>query len=69
MGGFYILVLGIEQKMVAKWIYKRSPGIILADLCSVFQDGAVGNGPGPNFGRKPAQNRENLYNIYIYINK
>ncbi len=27
------------------------------DLCSIFQAGALGNGPGPNFGRKPTQNQ------------
>ncbi len=30
---------------------------IFVDLCSIFQAGSVGNGPGPNFGRKPAQNQ------------
>ncbi len=41
--------------------------IILVDLCSIYQAGAVGQAPGPDFGRKPTQNLEKLYNIYIYI--
>ncbi len=35
----------------------RSPGLTLVDVCSVGQAEAVGNGPGPKFGQKPAQNR------------
>ena len=38
----------------------RSPELIFVDLCSMFQAGAVGNGPGPNFGRKPTQNPQKL---------
>ncbi len=33
---------------------------MLVDLCRIFQAGAVGTGPGPEFGRKPTQNRPNL---------
>ena len=29
-----------------------SPGVILDDLWSILQAGAVGNGPGPDFGQK-----------------
>ncbi len=39
----------------------RSPEIICVHSCSVFQAGAVGNGPGPNFGRKPTQHRSKTY--------
>ena len=45
----------------------RSPELICVELCSVFQAGAVGQAPRPNFGRKPAKNREKLKYIYIYI--
>ncbi len=31
----------------------------MVDLWSVFQAGAVGNGPGSDLGRKPAQNQQN----------
>ncbi len=41
---------GVAQKMVTKWPWNRSLGLICVDLCSVFQAGAVGTGPGPNFG-------------------
>ncbi len=39
--------------MVKNWDYNWSPEVVLADLCSMFQAGAVRvrNGPGPNFGR------------------
>jgi hypothetical protein len=40
------------------------PGQIIVDLCSVFQAGAVGHVPGPNFGRKSAQHREKLQYIF-----
>ncbi len=56
--------------MVTKLPSKRSPGEMLFDLRSVFQAGAVGKGPGPKFGRKPAQNRpkQNLYfSFLIYV--
>jgi hypothetical protein len=33
---------------------------MFVDLFSVFQAGAVGQAPGPNFGRTPAKNREKL---------
>ena len=56
-GDFRFQFWGIEQEIVTKLPYDRSPGVILVDLWSDFQAGAVGNGPGPNFGRKPAQNR------------
>ncbi len=42
----------------------RSPELISVDLCSGFQAGAVRNVPGPNFGRKPAQNRPKLNFIF-----
>ncbi len=38
----------------------RSPDLISVDLCSMFQAGASGNGPGPKFGRKPTPNRPTL---------
>ncbi len=60
MQDFRFLFLGIEQQMVTKWPWDRSPGSILVDLCSTFKAGAVGSGPGPNFGRKPAQNLSKL---------
>jgi hypothetical protein len=56
MGGFKILVLGIEQKM----LQSRPPELMLVDLCSIFQAGAVGNSPWANFGRKPTQIGQNL---------
>jgi hypothetical protein len=34
-----------------------APGLIFVDLCSVFQAGAIGNVPGPNFGQTSAQHR------------
>ncbi len=34
------------------------------DLCSAFQNGAVGHAPGPNFGPNPGQNREKLKYIF-----
>ncbi len=52
-------LLGIEQKTVTKWHSNRSPGLILDDSCSVCRAGAVRNGPGPNFGLKPAKYRPN----------
>ena len=41
----------------------RSPELVFVDLCSILQAGVFRNGPGPNFGRKPAQidQNENLY--------
>ncbi len=44
--------------------WNRSPGFIFVDLCSVSQAGALGHVPGPNFGRQPAQNQENLKYIF-----
>ena len=49
--------LGIERTLVAKRFYSRSPVLHLVDLFISFRAGAVGNGPGPNFGWKPAQRR------------
>ncbi len=46
--------------------YNRSPELIFVDVCSVFQAGAVGHGPGPNFGRKPAKNLEKLKYIFEF---
>ena len=43
---------------------ERSPELMFVDLCSIFQAGAVRNGPEPNFGRKPAQNRPKLKSIF-----
>ncbi len=40
---------------------------MLVDLCSIFQAGAVRNGPGPNFGRKLAQHRPKLKYLYVNI--
>ncbi len=53
----YFSFLGIEQEIVTKWPWNRSPGVMLVDFWGVFQAGAVGNGPGPNFGRKPTQHQ------------
>ena len=43
-----------------RWFWAGSGGpnilLMLVDLLSIFQAGAVGGGPGPNFGRKPTQN-------------
>jgi hypothetical protein len=55
MYGFQILVL-VPQN--------RSPELIFVESCSIFQAGAVGNAPGPNFGRKPARNRPKLKFIF-----
>ncbi len=38
------------------------------DLCSVFQAGAVDNGPGLNFGRKAAQNRPRIKITFEFLN-
>jgi hypothetical protein len=37
---------------------------MFVDLCSICQAGPVGNGPGPNFGRKPNQIRPKLVSYY-----
>ncbi len=55
MDGFYTLVLVPQD---------RSPELVFVDLCSIFQAGAVGNSPGPNFGRKPAPKRPKLKSIF-----
>ncbi len=55
-----------EQDMVTKWPDNRFPGLILVGLRIVFQAGAVGNGSGPQFGRKPAPNRPNLKSIFEF---
>jgi hypothetical protein len=47
--GFYILVLVIERRMLTKRLESLSLGLILVDICSTFQAGAVRNGSGPNF--------------------
>ncbi len=39
------------------------PGYFFVDLCKFFQTGAVGNGPGPKFGRKLAENQPNTKQI------
>ena len=57
----------IEQEIVTKWQSNRSPGVMLVDFWSIFQAGAVGHAPGPNFGRTSAENLEKLVYIYIYI--
>ena len=47
-----------------------SPGSGLFDLCSMFQAGALGQGPGPKFGRKPTQNRPKqicYFSVLIYV--
>ncbi len=49
-----------------EWPWNRSPGLILVDLCSICQAGVVGNGPGPKFGRKPAQNQPKLKSRFQY---
>ncbi len=55
MAGFYILVVVVERRMRTTPPQSRSPELIFVDFCSACQDGAVRNGPGPDFGRKPAQ--------------
>jgi hypothetical protein len=55
IGGFYIWVLGIEQKTVA---------LISADSCSICQAGTVRNGAG----LAVAENRPNIdqnQNLYV----
>jgi hypothetical protein len=37
----------------------RFPELFFVDLWSIFQAGAVRNGPGPNSGRKPLQIGQN----------
>ncbi len=62
MGGFHIFVLVS---------YHRSPELTFVELCSIFQVGAirnVRNGPGPNFGRKTAHNRQKLKSIFQFPN-
>ncbi len=44
--------------------YIRSPEPIFVDLCSVFQAGAVGHVPGPDFGRTPAKKTAKLKYIF-----
>ncbi len=39
---------------------RQVSGLISVDSCTFFRAGAVGNGPGPNFGQKPFPNRPNL---------
>ncbi len=71
MGGFYILVLGDRMDNTNAWIYNRSPGLIFVDLRSIFQAGAAGNSPGPNFGRKsaqrPAKTQSQILSVPIYV--
>ncbi len=44
-----------------------SPGIIFVDLCSISQAEAVGQAPGPNFGRELAKNQEKLKYLILPI--
>ena len=53
-------------KMATKWPWTRSPGLIVVDVCSVFQAGATGEGPGPKFGRKTGPNPTET-KIYIFV--
>ncbi len=46
-------------------VENRSPEIIFVDLFNVFQAGAVGQAPGPNFARQPAKIQEKLKYIII----
>ena len=46
--------------------YIRTPELVFVDLCSVFQAGAGGHGPGPNFGRKPTNNLEKQKYIFQF---
>ena len=41
---------------------------MLVDLCTSFRAGAVGKGPGPNFGRKPDQKMPKLKSIFKFHN-
>ncbi len=57
MGGFYILVFGAQTGNRHEMVLESVPGVILVDLWSICQAGAVGKVPGAKFGRKPTQNR------------
>ncbi len=54
--------MGIEQQIVTRRPWGRSAVLTFVDFCSTLRAGAVRNGIGPSFGRKPAQNRPKLKN-------
>ncbi len=47
--------------------WNRSPGLVFVELCSISQAGAVGQAPGPNFGRKHTKNQEKLKYLILPI--
>ncbi len=54
-GKWFLRMPGFDISVVV--LQNWSPELMFVDLGSVFQVGAVGTGPGPNFGRQPAKNR------------
>ncbi len=54
-------VEGIEREIVTKWPLNRSPGVVLVDLWSICQAGAVGNGPGPNIAENRPKTETKIY--------
>ncbi len=48
--------------------YNRPPELIFVALSSIIQAGAVCDGPGPSFGRKPAQNQPKLKSTFWFPN-
>ncbi len=46
----------------------RSPQLSFIDVCSIFEAVAVRDGPGPNLGQKPAQNRPKQKSIFLFPN-
>ncbi len=52
------LIAGIYILVLVPW--NQSSELTFVDSCCVVQAGAVRRGPGPNFGRKPAQNRRKV---------
>ncbi len=60
MGGSRFQFRRIEREFVAKSTLTRSPGRSLVDSCTTIRAGAVGDGPGPNCGRKPAKSPPKL---------
>ncbi len=50
----------VKYTVCAKLPWNRSPDISFIAFYTIFRAGAVRNGPGPNFGRKPARNRPKL---------
>ncbi len=63
MAGFEIEVLVIERGMLTKWPQNRSPDILFVDVCRIIRVGAVRDGPGSDFGRKPSQIQSKLKSV------